>query len=291
MAIDKAVDSVQLEADLTSVADKIRAKADITDKLEFPEGFNSALDEIISVYEAPTQTKSVTITENGIYPIMPDKEYFAMDFVGLTVNVPSADEALAEVEYALSNGYTDYSYMFYGKTLTTEVPEGLLRHTSTGVEFTNMFYGCENLLSVPPLNIISCGETITGMFYKCKSLTTIPTLNTKNAKTLQRIFMNCEALKTIEGIDLTNAIYVNYLFQGCTSLENITFNGSIRAIIELTDSPKLTHDSLMSAINALRDYVSEGSTESWQLRIGSTNKAKLTEDDLYIATSKGWNVF
>lgn len=46
MAYDKAVDSAQLDADLTLVADAIRTKGGTDAQLAFPSGFVSAVQEI-----------------------------------------------------------------------------------------------------------------------------------------------------------------------------------------------------------------------------------------------------
>lgn len=46
MSIDKAVDSANLDASLTSVADAIRAKGGSSASLEFPDGFVSAIEAI-----------------------------------------------------------------------------------------------------------------------------------------------------------------------------------------------------------------------------------------------------
>lgn len=46
MAYDKAVDSTQLDADLTTVADAIRTKGGTTATLAFPNGFASAIAAI-----------------------------------------------------------------------------------------------------------------------------------------------------------------------------------------------------------------------------------------------------
>lgn len=46
MAIDKAIDSVKLESDLTSIADAIRSKGGTSDELAFPAGFVSAIGAI-----------------------------------------------------------------------------------------------------------------------------------------------------------------------------------------------------------------------------------------------------
>lgn len=47
MAVDKLIDSTQLDADLTSVANAIRSKADISGTLAFPSGFVTAIGNIV----------------------------------------------------------------------------------------------------------------------------------------------------------------------------------------------------------------------------------------------------
>ena len=46
MALDKAVDSAQLNADLTAIADAIRTKGGTSAQLAFPDGFVSAVQAI-----------------------------------------------------------------------------------------------------------------------------------------------------------------------------------------------------------------------------------------------------
>lgn len=46
MPKDKAVDSAQLDADLESVADAIRAKGGTTSQLSFPAGFVDAVEAL-----------------------------------------------------------------------------------------------------------------------------------------------------------------------------------------------------------------------------------------------------
>ena len=48
MAYDKVIDSAQLEADLTTVADAIRAKGGTTEKLDFPGEYVTAVEAIES---------------------------------------------------------------------------------------------------------------------------------------------------------------------------------------------------------------------------------------------------
>ena len=64
MAVDKLVDSTQLDADLTSVANAIRAKGGTSASLVFPSGFVSAV-QAIPTGITPTGTKQISITQNG----------------------------------------------------------------------------------------------------------------------------------------------------------------------------------------------------------------------------------
>ena len=92
------------------------------------------------------------------------------------------------------------------------------------------------------------------------------------------------------------------MFNKCTALT--TFNGLKNAgkafltsqsanyyayTINLSECTLLTHDSLMNVINKLYDIATSGcNTQS--LTLGSTNLAKLTAEEIAIATNKGWTV-
>lgn len=106
------------------------------------------------------------------------------------------------------------------------------------------------------------------------------------------LFYNNKKLKTIRKIKIEEGLDVDfssqYSFYGCSALENLTFEGFIGPSIQLQWSSKLTHDSLMSVINALRDYSEDTSGTAHTLNIGTTNIAKLTADELVIVTQKGW---
>jgi hypothetical protein len=78
-------------------------------------------------------------------------------------------------------------------------------------------------------------------------------------------------------------------FASLPNLESVVFEGVIANNISFQWSPKLTHDSLMSIIGALKDLTGTGKT--YTLTIGAENLAKLDEDtELAIAYNKGWMV-
>lgn len=118
MAIDKAVDSTQLDADLTSVADAIRDKAGIGSlvKLSFPEEFVQNIESI----PLPTGEWVITLTRNsqtGAWE--PDRnftEVYDAYSTGKTVAIrvaPSEAQYCSAGAFFHSSGYSQSSYLDY----------------------------------------------------------------------------------------------------------------------------------------------------------------------------------
>ena len=57
MAVDKLVDSTQLNADLTSIANAIRAKTGGSSQLAFPTDFGSVFNSIVDIPDPSTACK------------------------------------------------------------------------------------------------------------------------------------------------------------------------------------------------------------------------------------------
>lgn len=147
-----------------------------------------------------------------------------------------------------------------------------------------------------------CGVTLD--FSKCTDFTNafgysrisrVGKVDTRSCEDLTKIFANSN-LATIDLLVL-NSSYKTWMdyqtfgnaFQNCEKLQNITIKGCINYHFDIQWSTELTYESLISILEALRD--NSGPTDiTWSLRIGKVNKAKLTEDDLYIAEQKGWVV-
>ena len=115
-------------------------------------------------------------------------------------------------------------------------------------------------------------------------------INTTSVIHLQNFFSTCPNLHTIEKLIVKESGETTYYntFYYCINLKNITFEGVIGNDISFQDSPLLTHDSLMSIINHLKDF--SGTTTTRALSLGTTNLAKLTDAEKAIATQKGWTL-
>lgn len=129
-------------------------------------------------------------------------------------------------------------------------------------------------------------------FQHCKTIE-LPELNFTRITSLKYTFTSCNSLITIDKLILNSNGTTSFssVFNSCNALENIVINGVIgKNGFNVSWSTKLTHDSLMSIINALQDKSTDTSGTIWTVTIGATNIAKLTDVELQIAYDKGWVV-
>lgn len=179
--------------------------------------------------------------------------------------------------------------------------------------FSGMFASCSQLSELNLNNFnTSSGTKMDSMFNGCSGLTNLnlSSFDTSNVTNMFHMFYGCKNLINLDisSFDTSNVIGVSYMFQNCNSLTNLNFctnlgkgykqktNNYSSYKLDLSYSTLLTHESLMSVINNLYDLnlaynVAGGGTLYRQgLVLGSTNLAKLTEEEIAIATDKGWNV-
>lgn len=119
------------------------------------------------------------------------------------------------------------------------------------------------------------------------AVTKCPLIDTRGMSNPQRIFYYATALTetTLKLKDDGSQTFTG-LFSGCTALTDLEIQGVIGgAGFNVSPCTNLTHDSLMSIINHLKDGVS-----SVTVTLGSTNLAKLTDTEKAIATQKGWTL-
>ena len=153
--------------------------------------------------------------------------------------------------------------------------------TENVTKFIEMFSGCPNLTTVPLLDT-SKATTMYRMFHNCPNLTTIPAFDTSNVTNMGEMFFGCTILTTIPAFDTSKVTWMGDMFSGCTNLTAIHMTG-ITADLDISVSTKFTREALVEILNNL-------GTSYRTLTMGSTNLAKLTEDDKAIATSKNWRL-
>lgn len=160
------------------------------------------------------------------------------------------------------------------------------------------FMNCENLEGnngTIDLSMISASSNYIGMtqcFTSCKKITRIVTPNA--ALTLDRAFLTCSELVTLQ-MDLSttygtgsnrlrNPIGGASSSTACKKLTNIT-NGfkNANTNLQLGYAP-LTHESVLQIIDGL------GTVSSATLTLSASARATLTNDEIAVATSKGWTL-
>lgn len=183
--------------------------------------------------------------------------------------------------------WTDWRYFSYYDNRNDLVAKLKYSDTANGKNFSNMFYACSSLTTIPQLDT-SNGTNFGAMFNGCSALTSILQLSTSNGTNFNGMFSACTALTTISLLNMSSMSGTSCInmFYNCTALENVTFEGTIPVrgnITVFSTCPNLTVESLMSFINALTNM---SDTATYTITIGSTNLAKLTEEQIQIATDK-----
>lgn len=122
------------------------------------------------------------------------------------------------------------------------------------------------------------------MFYLCSSLTTIPQLDTSKVKIMGDMFYNCPSLTTIPQLDVSSVTDMSNMFYKCNSLKSILMTG-MKASFSISASTQFEESDLVTILNNLATV-----TSTKTLTMGSTNLAKLTDEEKAIATNKGWTL-
>lgn len=168
--------------------------------------------------------------------------------------------------------------------------------TSKVIKADNMFRNCSALTTLPEFDFGSL-MVAPYMFAGCSSLTQAPEISSTQLANIQGMFSSCSKLVSVPAIDCTNVSNLNDVFYGCSALTDfggfINY-GATRQLLTTNNgilnwSSNLTYESLLNIINGLHDRTADG-FPVFTFRIGSTNLAKLTEDDIAIATNKGWTI-
>ena len=262
----------------------------------------------VNIPEKQLGTK--TITKNGTYKASDDDldgySEVEVETSGVDINdyyvtsgsYESIRAYIKKIPLIDTSNVTDMRSMFYDCKNLISIP---LLDTSNVTNMNQMFLGCTSLTTIPQLdtsNVIYMNQ----MFWRCTSLTTIPQLDTSNVTIMHNMFNSCENLISIPQLDTSNVTGVTSMFNSCTSLTTLggfqnlgmaydtTASANDRNYrLDLSTSSKLTHDSLMNVINNLYDIKTKGCNPQ-QLILGSTNLAKLTAEEIQIATDKGFSV-
>ena len=162
--------------------------------------------------------------------------------------------------------------MFYGCASLTNVPQF---DTSSATSMSYMFRGCTSLTNVPQFDTSSAFD-MGYMFQSCSSITSLPAFDASSVKSITNFAGECAKLTDVGGL-------VNLGKEPSLSIYASSYSGLFYKCINLT------RESVLNIFNGLYDRASAGySNIKLYLEIDVINR--LTEDDIAIATNKGWTI-
>ena len=159
----------------------------------------------------------------------------------------------------------------------------------------DMFSHCTKLTSVLWGDVKVQTTNFSYMFNSCEKLETVDTSfldpNYHDTNSIACMFSHCYILKSVDLSNLYTANITNTVntFASCRRLTEITFENGCFSNASMTalylNACPLTHDCAVDIFNKLatRD-------NSPSLKLSTTTKGYLTDDEIAIATGKGWVV-
>lgn len=172
----------------------------------------------------------------------------------------------------------------------TSIKKASFENTQNVTNMQMCFQNCNNItsISLPELpnvtNMFNC-------FNSCYALTSISLPELTNVTDMGSCFQYCSSITSISLPSLPNISSFGGMFNGCTSLENLTI-GSLNSSLTVIDNwainscTKLSVESLVNILNALPQHTSSGN----RCTLGTTNLAKLSNEQKIIALSKNWTL-
>ena len=230
--------------------------------------------------------EDITITDNGEYTPSEGFDGFSKVNVDLkgkvkpnTIKYNSVGSETIEfnlVDYSLIK---DCSYFIYQcPNLKKVILKGANFKSAT--TFNRAIYNCDNLELLDLENAFT--ENVTDFYYAFGNNDKIVTLNlvgvsAKSATNIKNIFTYNIVMETLVGSYTIDEVINN----------NLKILDELKISISVYPSAKLNRASLRAVINGLAD-LSDTTTQT--LTLGATLKAKLTEEDIAIATAKNWTI-
>ena len=134
----------------------------------------------------------------------------------------SIKQEIVDLSYYAQNNIINYQ-------TTTEIPEENLTYLQSGLKANNMsymFYNCNNIKTIPKLNIDTSNVTnMYAMFSDCFYLTSLDlsNINTSNVTNMYAMFNNCISLTSLDlsNFNTSNVTDMSNMFNNCNSLTNV----------------------------------------------------------------------
>lgn len=267
MADYVVVDKEQLESDLTTVADTIRDKFELTEKLEFPDGMSEAiksftLDEELSTQDSlieqiKTALEGKISSGNSENPL-----FYATNLRNLFQKASFPENYTITLKIPNLSIGSNASYMFNASNIYKIILEG--DGNSNPTIYSYFCNGCSKLVEVDISNFNFVAKEVSYMFASCNSLKTI-----------------------IGEMDFSKCTTLINPFNACNKLEEVRFKKETIPLSIKVLSEYLTFESIQSIIDGLADLTD---TDTQTLTLHADVKAKLTGEQIATIIGKNWTL-
>jgi len=169
----------------------------------------------------------------------------------------------------VSNGI-DFSEIFRGCEKLSNIKALENWDVSNGINFQNLFCGCSLLSDISPLKNwnVSKGKNFCWLFIWCLSLEDITPLknwNVSNSETFFGMFSGCHKLadiKALENWNVTNCLDFTEMFEECYKLENIEPLNNWK-VLNKANFSGMFYECNLSNLNSLKNWnISEKTKEN-----------------------------
>lgn len=251
------------------------------------------------------------------------------DYLFMVASDSTTNYTIAEVpDFSMfTDDLVSMRYAFYGTEL--KLVDNITKwNTSNVVTMEGLFAFASSLTSIPVFDTSNVMD-MNGMFKNCSKLASIPALDYSNAVIIDSLFASCTSLTSIPDLDISSAIKfaggsssswlyntpnitsigalqcdniedVNYMFGGSQKTNVTYFGGAINLGKRWTMSntsgnyafyllPNLSYESVINILNGLYDRAAAGMSVI-TLKLHANHLAMLSDDDIAIATNKGWTL-
>lgn len=296
-----------LKSDISELSANVHSAASCNVFLGGPRGkvsrVPSNLKDESQEATKPFTTGELSVTANGVY-LPKDQDLDAFSKVTVEVQIqkikvqdglrlPIANIGHVDLNYIDTSEVTNLTSVFNSSKMeSVDISQW---DTSNVQTMNSMFQYCSSLSDIK-FNFRTANLTNMGtMFDGCRNLPSIDLsmFDVSKVTDMFAIFNDCFSLASINisNWDMRSVNSVSRMFEKTYYLSTLNMDGAIFPKIDLNialhNSNNLTVESLVSVLNALQQL---DNGESHYIQLGSTNIAKLSSDQIAIATNKGWTL-
>lgn len=272
---------------LKRIANAVREKTATTDEIP-----TKNIPDTILTIRSGTDTSDATATASELFlnkTAYVNGEKITGEFT-IDSELSEQDGLLEQIENALANKTAgnagDYNAGYAaGKQAEYDAFWDAYQQNGARTEYQYAFayYWYDSIFKPKHPLVVTNGQ---GMFMYSE-ITEVPELDLTNCTSTNSMFYKSKVV-TIDKLKISETTPIHTaMFNFCYYLANLTIEGTIAQNINL-NSANLEHDSIISVINALKNYSGSGTT--YTCTLGTKNLPKLTDAEKAIATQKGWTL-